>query len=219
MGQIKQIIWDWNGTLLDDVEMCVHVMNDLLSTYNLPAINSEKYKQIFDFPVKDYYLKLGFDFTLHPFEKVGHEFMDNYFKELINCSLHKDVLSSLSYFKKMGINQMVLSAMEHESLENSLTKKGIRDFFTRVQGIDNHLAAGKIELAAELLNSTNCNASETLIIGDTLHDLEIAEAIGSACILVSNGHFSKERLLKKYNLVFDSIEEIVNYLQAIVNKY
>ncbi len=64
MEKVKQLIWDWNGTLLDDVRMCVNVMNVLLDKYALPELTCEKYKQVFDFPVKDYYANLGFDFEI-----------------------------------------------------------------------------------------------------------------------------------------------------------
>lgn len=47
---IKHIIWDWNGTLFDDVDICVDNINWLLKKYNLPEITKEKYREIFTFP-------------------------------------------------------------------------------------------------------------------------------------------------------------------------
>ena len=67
----KHIIWDWNGTLLDDVDIVIDCMNSLLKKRNLPLLHVDKYKDIFTFPVKDYYSQLGFDFTTEPFEKTG----------------------------------------------------------------------------------------------------------------------------------------------------
>jgi len=215
MEQIKQVIWDWNGTLLNDVKMCVGVMNVMLDKYSLPTLSCEKYKQIFDFPVKDYYARLGFDFEIQAFEKVGLEFMDGYFKELPNSPLFPEVNQILEELKSMGINQLVLSAMEHDALENSLTDKGIRSFFSKVQGIDNHLANGKEELAKGLLTSSGYSAKESLLIGDTIHDLHVSQSIGSSCVLISNGHFSKERLLKQHDLVFDSLNDFMNDFKSV----
>ena len=215
MGKIKQLIWDWNGTLLDDVRMCVNVMNVLLDKYALPELTCEKYKQVFDFPVKDYYANLGFDFEILPFEQVGHEFMDGYFKELADTPIFPEVPKYLKEFKTLGINQLVLSAMEHNALEDSLTAKGIRSYFSNVQGIDNHLANGKVELAAGLLKSSGFAAKETLFVGDTIHDLHVAQTIGSSCALIANGHFSKERLLKEHDLVFDSLTDFRSYFKSV----
>lgn len=215
MEKIKQLIWDWNGTLLDDVRMCVNVMNNLLKKYSLPELTCERYKQVFDFPVKDYYAKLGFNFEDLPFEKVGHEFMDAYFKELPNSPLFPEVSKYLSEFKAMGINQLVLSAMEHNALENSLLAKGVRPYFSIVQGINNHLANGKVALAKGLLKSSGFSAEESLLIGDTVHDLHVAQSVGSPCVLIAKGHFSKERLLKEHDLVFDSLNDFMIYFKAL----
>lgn len=210
MDKIKQIIWDWNGTLLDDVSMCVEVMNAMLKEYNLPVLSCTRYKQIFDFPVEDYYKTLGFDFNKHPFEKVGHEFMDGYFEALPACPLFTDSKVVLERFKAGGYLQHVLSAMEHQSLLNSLQSKGILPYFLQVQGISNHLAQGKKDRAVNLLNATGLKATESLFVGDTLHDLEVAHSLGSPCVLIANGHFSKERLLAKHNNVFDSLTDFTN---------
>lgn len=214
MEKIKQLIWDWNGTLLDDVNMCVNVMNALLDKYSLPSLSYERYKQVFDFPVKDYYARLGFNFEELTFENVGHEFMDGYFKELPNSPLFPEVSLFLEEFKALGMSQLVLSAMEHNALEDSLTEKGIRPYFSIVQGIDNHLANGKVELAKGLIKSSGFSAEESLLIGDTVHDLHVAQTIGSPCVLIAKGHFSKERLLKEHDLVFDSLGDFMNHFKS-----
>ena len=75
---IKHIIWDWNGTLLDDRWLCVDSINLSLRKRNLPEINEQKYLDIFCFPVEKYYQKLGFDFEKEPFTVSGSEFISNY---------------------------------------------------------------------------------------------------------------------------------------------
>ena len=57
------IIWDWNGTLLSDVDACVKAMNIMLDKRKMGSIDIEFYKEKFTFPVKDYYVALGFDFN------------------------------------------------------------------------------------------------------------------------------------------------------------
>ena len=60
--KIKYIIWDWNGTLIDDAWLFVEIMNEELKERMLPQINIQDYRQHFTFPVKKYYERLGFDF-------------------------------------------------------------------------------------------------------------------------------------------------------------
>ena len=69
---LKTILWDFNGTLLDDVNISLSAVNDLRRIlYNYKGLSLDEYRQIFTFPVSDYYLKAGFDFQRHSFEKVG----------------------------------------------------------------------------------------------------------------------------------------------------
>ncbi len=75
---IGGIIWDWNGTLLNDIELCVQTINDMLQKRNLRKLTADEYKDVFSFPVKDYYQKIGFDFNAEPFEIPAREFIDNY---------------------------------------------------------------------------------------------------------------------------------------------
>ena len=70
MEDINTIIWDWNGTLLDDVDICIDIINELLSIRNQQPLTRSRYREIFTFPVKDYYSKAGFDFTQEPFDKI-----------------------------------------------------------------------------------------------------------------------------------------------------
>ena len=112
----SHIIWDWNGTLLNDAWLCVDVMNGLLEEYDLPVSTLERYRAIFDFPVKDYYEKLGFDFSKDPFEKVGMEFMIRYNQRQKETGLHKEVLDVLEFIHRKGYRQSILSAREQNEL-------------------------------------------------------------------------------------------------------
>ena len=89
----KHIIWDWNGTLLDDTWLCVEGINQALIKRKLAPISEAKYREVFTFPVKDYYMKLGFDFDKEPFEIAGDEFV-SYYGE----NFHKTKLQNGSRF-------------------------------------------------------------------------------------------------------------------------
>ena len=77
----KHIIWDWNGTLLDDAWLCREIMNEQLDEQNLPQISMQHYADIFRFPVKDYYKAVGFDFEKTSFETLSDAFIEQYEKQ------------------------------------------------------------------------------------------------------------------------------------------
>lgn len=210
--KFKYIIWDWNGTLLDDMSYCVSCMNILLENRNMPVVSMERYRSIFTFPVQDYYKELGFDFQKESFDKVGHAFMDLYFKDLQRCDLFLDVKSTLLKFKTLGVQQFVLSAMEQTALERAIEDKGISEYFKAIYGIDNHLAAGKMDRAKLMIKKNNIDISQAVIIGDTVHDKEVADKLGCDIVLVGAGHQSINRLNGTGNMVIGSLGDLFTNL-------
>ena len=88
----RHVIWDWNGTLLDDAWLCVEVMNELLVEHSLPAVDAQRYEALFTFPVVEYYRQLGFDFERTPFEEVGTAFIEGYQARQHECELQPHAL-------------------------------------------------------------------------------------------------------------------------------
>lgn len=214
MEEKTTIIWDWNGTLLNDVEICVKAINLLLSHRGIPTISVEKYREVFTFPVIDYYRAVGFDFDTEPFEKPAMEFIDEYHRTLHQASLFQEVVSVLTHFNEKGIQQVVLSAMEHDSLMKSLSSNGILPYFEKVSGLNDHYAHGKVELGLQLLDSIDMPKDQLVMVGDTLHDKEVADCLGIDVVLVASGHQSKQRLMSAGVPVLDSIsqlEEVVTF--------
>ena len=99
----QHIIWDWNGTLLDDVSFCVEIINGLLSKRQLPEISREYYRGVFTFPVQKYYEKIGFDFSVEPWENVSTEFITRYEALRRRCSLMPGVIQTLGCITENGL--------------------------------------------------------------------------------------------------------------------
>ena len=206
---INTIVWDWNGTLLDERDTCIQSMNALLRERGLPLLTREHYLKVFNFPVKDYYQALGFDFEKEPFDVPALQFMDNYHGMLPNALLFDEVKVTLAFLKEQGYKQLVLSAMEQKSLVQSIRKLGIYEYFEAIAGIEDHFAHGKIDRGRLLFEKLGLNGKNCLLIGDTLHDEEVASELSCSCVLVANGHQSKERLMVNGNVVVSSLKELV----------
>jgi len=205
----RHIIWDWNGTLLDDKWLCIRSINVLLKARNLPVIDNERYNEIFGFPVRTYYEKAGFDFTIEPYEVPAHQFIDQYDAGKYDCALQPDALTMLNYFKGQGCRQHLLSASESGVLKDMIRYHGISHYFDRIKGLDNHLAHGKEALGQELMMELGAGPDETLMIGDTCHDEEVARAMGIKCILFSGGHFPSWRLQSCSSRIVEKLTEII----------
>jgi phosphoglycolate phosphatase len=210
------IIWDFNGTLLNDMQVCIDCMNIMLKERNLPSLDLKRYRDIFTFPVRDYYLSLGFDFQKEPFEIPAHKFIDLYRETLHLAPLHPDAEDILDYFNRNQIQQVILSAMEQEFLVDTLNSKGILNYFDKVAGITNHLGEGKLETARELVKNLDKKPGELCLIGDTVHDYEVARGSGIPCILIAHGHQSFERLNQLDCLVLENMESLKSEFPHLV---
>ena len=204
------IIWDFNGTIIDDVEAGILSVNKLLSERGLPIIRDEEsYRRVFRFPIIEYYRALGFDFDAEPYEVIAPLWVEEYLKNSKSSPMREGFLSTLKAFNELGISQHVISATEINMLRRQLLDFGIIDAFESVYGLDNIHAHSKTQLAKDFRESHK--DSVALFIGDTDHDFETALAMGADCALICGGHSTKEKLLScKGAEVFDSFEDLLS---------
>ncbi len=211
----RHIIWDWNGTLLNDKWLCIESIGTLLLARNLPPIDEERYDRIFRFPVKDYYQDAGFNFLLEPFEVPAMEFIRIYDSRKKECRLHPGAVRILELFASLGCSQYLLSASETGILREMTEHFGISGFFTKIQGLDNHYAHGKGDLGLELLATIDAPKESIVMIGDTCHDKEVADLLGVASILCTSGHFPEYRLMGCGSRLIGNLEELANQVSGI----
>jgi len=208
----KHIIWDWNGTLLDDRWLCVEAINQALIKRDLTPISENRYRKIFTFPVKEYYKKLGFDFKNEPFEVSGDEFVDYYGKNFHKAKLQKGSRTLLREIQSKSISQSILSAAMERYLKNWIYAHKLEIYFSEIVGIDNQYANGKIQEGIKLINKLPFKKKDIAMIGDTNHDSDVAEELNINCILIDHGHVSNKRLKKTGRAVVSNLLDIIHYI-------
>ncbi|MBR2370914.1 MAG: HAD family hydrolase [Clostridia bacterium] len=213
MKKYTHIVWDFNGTILDDVGICIKCVNTLLERRSMPTVDSiERYHSVFGFPITEYYKKLGFDFEKEPFGEIAIEWVNEYNARRRTASTCKNVISVLEYFRKCGIPQLIISATEVNMLREQIDELKVREYFDELIGLDNIHAGSKKHLA-EQWREAHPNA-KVLFIGDTDHDYEVADAMGADCILVAQGHQSLEYLSSICPHTVRDVSDIISVIKA-----
>ena len=205
----KHIIWDWNGTLVNDTWLFVDIMNGVLKKRKLNGISLDDYRNVFDFPVQEYYRKLGFDFDDEPFESAGLDFIKIYDNRKFEPKLFDDTMPTLNSLKNSGCTHSVLSAQNVVTLKKSVSHYQLDEMFEYISGLEDHYAIGKIEQGKNLIQNLSFPLDEIIMIGDTEHDYEVAEAMGVQCFLMDRGHNSTKRLQSKSSKVLSSFTELM----------
>lgn len=197
MKKYRNLVWDWNGTLLNDVMAGVDALNDMLERRGLQKLSVEGYKDMFGFPVVDFYRKVGFDLEKENLHELSVDFVETYDRCAGNLALNPSVPEVLRGIQQTGRRQYILSALREDLLKQMVADFHIDAYFEHVCGSDNIYAAGKIERGKRMVETYRLCPEETLMIGDTLHDAEVAQALGFDCVLYAGGHNSVWRLREK----------------------
>ena len=209
MPKYKYIIWDWNGTILDDLQINFEVENTLLSRRGRTLIKDiEEYQEKFQFPIIKFYESLDFDLENEKFEDIAREYVLEFDERFYELETFPDAENVIREFKFKGIEQIILSQTEQRWLEKQVSFHDMAYLFTELLGARDIYVKGKVGIALQWITRNDIDTADVLMIGDTLHDFEVAETLGCDCILIARGHQPKEKLMTTGAVVLDSIEEL-----------
>ena len=184
------IIWDFNGTLLNDVKTGIDSVNVMLKKRGLKTIDSlEYYHSVFSFPIIDYYRRLGFDIDGEGYDPLANEWVALYLDTVKKAQLYDGVKELLKRIKMSNIKQILLSATEINMLKGQIRSLGIDEYFDEVIGLSDIYAYSKTAAAIDWIK--NNKVEKALMIGDTPHDLETAKAMGVDFAAVLGGHAAR----------------------------
>lgn len=190
------IVWDWNGTLLDDTSAALAAFNEQLTRRGLKSIDLDFYRAHFAFPVKPFYALCGIKLEQENWPLLAREYHEAYARQ--PKALNHEARSALEAARALGLRQCVLSALRQDLLDAALVNYGVADYFEFAYGVDNLDGASKLSRARDLISrlQTQTSRRSPLItfIGDAIHDQEVASALGAKVVLCAVGGHSAERL-------------------------
>ena len=201
------IIWDWNGTLLDDVSASLRSVNDMLTSRGMPVMDLVRYRDCIGIPIKVFYERV-FDLEKEDYDALLAEYNEGYLRHLEDCSLSAGSREALDRFRDAGCLQVIVSSSNNSQLTENVEKYGITEYFDAILGSDNYLAETKIGRAQKYLRDKNMK--RPLVIGDLEHDFILANEIGADCVLLTSGHEKTSRLLSSGARVVDSLAEMLD---------
>jgi phosphoglycolate phosphatase len=208
MKQNLIILWDWNGTIFDDLSISLESVNLLLDSYNKPRITKELYYSYMDTPISKFYERL-FNFDVIPFSLLGQQFHENYALLSKNAGLSEGIMETVKKLHSIGLPQYIASASHKNKIIPKAKELGILQFMEDVIGADNYNASDKIERTINYFKDHNISLENCIVIGDSLHDLEMANRLKAKCILLSTGHEGRQKLEKNGGVVIDYISSDV----------
>lgn len=189
LQNIRAVCWDWNGTLLDDAEVCRQVMNSVLEEQGLePLADAQAYRSVFRFPIREFYRSVGLGDDR--FVPAASAYLERLATRAGDARLHADARDTLAALRERGIRQVLASATLPDALARQMAPYGLDETFEDVLSIGDPYRASKHDVIARWLSMSGLAAREVLVIGDTNHDREIAEDLGAPFVHFDGGHQS-----------------------------
>ena len=211
--KITTVLWDWNGTLMNDVPLCCELLNHQLTRHGYAPVGGlDAYRRVFRFPIEQYYQDAGFDFSRHPYSQLAQEYAVLYASRCESCPLQPNAEAVLRKLQAQGLHQFILSASEQKALEQQVAFYGLREYFEALLGLNNVYAHSKVDVGLTWLQKSGTPASSVLMVGDSVHDYEVSQALGTRCVLYAGGHQPADVLAANGAPVVNGLDQIFSYL-------
>jgi phosphoglycolate phosphatase len=208
------VLWDWNGTLLNDVALCYDLLNQLLTEHGYAPVEGgiEAYRRLFRFPVQAYYQDAGFDFSRHSFSQLAQRYMELYLPQCLTCSLQPNAQRVLQQLRAQGVRQIILSASQANHLAQQVEHFGLTASFDKLLGLGDIYAKSKVDIGRQWLQQSGADPRCITMIGDSVHDYEVAQALNVHCVLFDGGHQTHAALAATDAPVIHQLDELLPLL-------
>jgi phosphoglycolate phosphatase-like HAD superfamily hydrolase len=205
----RHLVWDWNGTLLDDLSLVVAATNAVFATLGGPPIDADHHRRRFRRPIAEYYADvLGRPVGALEFDRLNLLFHDAY-QAGLPCALTADAPAAL---RQWPGPQSLLSMWFHAELRAAVEGYRLTGHFARIDGVRRPLGRAinhKAPYLADHLAALRREGAEVVLIGDTVDDASAAAAVGAGCVLYTGGFTEPAQLRATGSPVADSLVEAV----------
>ncbi|MEV4491423.1 HAD hydrolase-like protein [Micromonospora coxensis] len=208
------LVWDWNGTLLDDLDLVVRATNVAFASAGGPSVTADEHRARFRRPIADYYADmLGRAVDAEAFGALDRIFHDAYRAGLTSCTLAADATAAIAAWPG---TQSLLSMWFHDELVPTVHTYGLTPHFARVDGLRAAVGGGfKAEWLAKHLAELGLDGHEVVLIGDSIDDADAAASVGAHCVLYTGGLSDPAALRASGHPVADTLTEAVTLAAAL----
>ncbi|MFF5763588.1 HAD family hydrolase [Streptomyces tanashiensis] len=206
----KHLVWDWNGTLLDDIGAVIGATNAAFAELGLESLTLERYRELYTVPVPKFYERLmGRLPTDEEWTVMDGAFHRHYWERAESCGLTIGAAELLAARQESGLTQSLLSLAPHTELIPLVRRHGIAERFVRMDGRPDASTDGKSGHMVRHLAALEVPAERVVVIGDAADDALAAAHVGARAVLYTGGSHSRASLARVGVPVVDSLEEAV----------
>ena len=213
MAASVHIVWDWNGTLLNDLELVVRSVSESIGRFGHDPIDADSYRDHYTRPVRSFYDSLfgrqvG-DMEWSDLNKIFHEV---YYAGVDTASLAEDAVSVLDGASGLGFGQSLLSMSTHEHLVPTVRTHGIERYFSLITGLERPSGEVKAAHLERHLLDQDVDPGTVVVVGDTPDDHMAAVSVGARSILYDGGSHHRHVLEAQGAPVADTLTAVLDMI-------
>jgi phosphoglycolate phosphatase-like HAD superfamily hydrolase len=211
----KHIVWDWNGTLLDDSTATYRAACEVFAAYRLPAVSLAAYRAAYTRPIQTFYARL-FGREISPVEFAGmdDEFHAAYARAMAEVTLTEGARDALRDWREGGGSQSLLSMFRHAELMELVRRFDVELEFTRIDGLVGPGGGRKAAHLTAHLAAQGLDPGDVLLVGDSLDDAAAATEVGAHCVLFNGGYHARPALSEAGVPIADTMPEVLAITRA-----
>lgn len=217
---IKLVAFDWNGTLFADTLAIYESVNEIFKSLNLKTVSLKDFQNHFDVPVTKTFLGLGMPKAI--MDKNASEIVQTFHScyeprsEKVRTRVFARQL--LEWLSKNGIKSIIFSNHIDEQIKKHLKRLKIEKYFSEVIANSNihssYKGRQKHEKLKNYLVENKIKASEVLIVGDSIEEIEIGKDLGVIVAAITDGNCSTRRLVQhKPDYLINNLNEVIRIIK------
>lgn len=193
--QRVHVVWDWNGTLFDDLDIVVESVSRSIARHGLPLLDADMYRDHYTRPVRSFYDSLfGRAVDDMEWEDLNKTFHELYFESVDRATLSLDAHAALKRVAELGWSQSLLSMSTHDELVRLVRAHGLKEYLSPVSGLTMANGDLKASYLRAHLAEAGISASNAVIVGDTPDDHLAASEVGARSVAYDGGSHHREVL-------------------------
>ncbi len=183
----RNLIFDWSGTLCDDLALTIEATNHVLSHYKRPPLDVDSFRAEFYLPYPSYYETKIPEATMDELEDLYRFAFD---RSATTVKLLPHARRFMDFCTEQGIRCFILTSMDSKAFAIQVEELGLSSYFEHIHsGIRN-----KEVYIGQLMQQHNLHPDETAFIGDMSHDIDAAHCASITGIGVLTGYNNAQQL-------------------------
>lgn len=191
----KHLVWDWNGTLLDDLPIVVEAVSRSIAMFGFAPITADDYRDHYTRPVRHFYDNLfGRVVADEEWLRLNATFHDVYFDLAGDAPLVPDAREALDLLDAAGWGQSLLSMSPQDWLTTIVDRLGLTERMALVDGLSEVTGGLKAPHMEGHLRLLGIDGGSVVVVGDTPDDVAAARHVGARAVLFHGGSHHMEVL-------------------------